>query len=152
MAASLAPLALFLWSVSQILGASWSTSWPETTVLRISATVASGQGKSRGNYFLDASYRYEVGDQSFLGSRVAFGERWSGKEIDLTELAKHLQPGTKVRYWPANPQVSVLLPGQVSGGLQNLWPVFLLGFLGFFALGFTVYRSVANRSLRGQAA
>ncbi|WP_431312701.1 DUF3592 domain-containing protein [Roseateles agri] len=115
-----------------------------TTVSRIEAAVVKGHGRSSGRYFLEVVYRYQVVDQEFVGSRLAFGDRWSGDEHELQAMAAGMTVGIPVRYDPTSPQSSVLLPGRLSPGFLSHGPPFLIGFLFFFSMGIFLYRRAAK--------
>jgi hypothetical protein len=124
----------------ETIAADLSKDWPRVEALRIQAKVVEGEGKNHGKYFLEAVYRYEVGNGSFLGDRVAFGERWSGSAANLNQMAAEMNEKAFVSYWPRDPSVSVLIPGRTTPGFTSLWPSFVISSSVFFLFGVAAFR------------
>ncbi|OWQ88812.1 hypothetical protein CDN99_15145 [Roseateles aquatilis] len=139
LAGALVCLTFLAWYGSEWMHAQASRDWPRTPALVVDTTIVDGQGKNRGKQYLEVHYRYAVEDRSYVGSRLAFGSRWSGDPASLAALASRLKPGMPVRYDPATPERAVLLPGELAPGTSRVRPLGF-GFVGCLVMAVVVLR------------
>ena len=114
-----------------LLRAQASALWPVATGILQSVRVETGRTKTTSGRWLVVQYTYEVRGVRYTGRNLwppGIHSGMAGDEVDL--LAAQWTPGkpVPVRYDPADPAASALLPGLSAGMTGNL----LLALLAVF--------------------
>jgi hypothetical protein len=123
-----------------------SQSWPTTTGQVIMAYKGGGEGDEAGEDPSDDStdpayqvrfvYRYDVAGVTHFNNLRRFAEAEGGDKDDVARIAERYRKGANVRvsYFPADPDVAVLEPGNTSDALwlPGLGVVLLLFSLAVF--------------------
>jgi hypothetical protein len=128
-----------------------SAHWPSVRGTIQTSRVAESRGsKGRRNYTAEVQYIYTVGDRSYSGNTVWFGDTFkSSSSSQARETVQQFRPGSKVPVYhdPERPAVAVLQPGvfRSSYVLYSLgWAVTGLGCI------FNVVSMFNRRALRTQ--
>jgi Protein of unknown function (DUF3592) len=110
-----------------------SERWPTASATIVSSVIL-GRRSNKGSAMYEPSvtYRYEVGGQTFTGTRIGWGgtassssQTWADKVVGQFPQGAVLP----VRYDPADPAESVLDPGARAG-------IFMIGLAGLAFTGF----------------
>ena len=106
-----------------------SSQWPGVVgTIQSSRVAESRSSKGRRNYSADVRYLYAVGDRSYTGNTVWFGDNYKSSNASQAHATvERFRPGAKVPvfYDPARPDVAVLDPG-VS---HSSYAVFAIGWV-----------------------
>jgi hypothetical protein len=144
-------LALLAWFDVESIRAVRSLNWPQTGATIIQSAVVEGRGKHAGRYYVELQYDYQVGSETFHASRLMFGAPWYGSESEAGDLAGrfHIAAPVPVRYSASFPEVSVLLPGELSPNFSAFGFAFGGGFLVVLCFGIALYPMGSNLSIEG---
>jgi hypothetical protein len=111
--------------------------WPATTGQVLDVGLRYHRAR-RGGYLPEVRYRYAVGGQELVGSRLRFGGRTLLSERAAKAALRGAQPGAEVavHYNPQDPREAVLQPGVSIGDVVWLAAGLIALGIGFSGMGF----------------
>ena len=126
-----------------------SASWPSVSGQVTRAYVDySTDAEGADSYQPVLVYAYTVADQTFVNSRIKFGENSYSSERPAREIVDRYPAGTRVFVYhdPADPGESVLEPGVSGGSYLVLGIGLLLVAISLATLPFTLWQIMRRKA------
>ena len=141
----------FLWflitQIFDVANAYQAVKWPVVQGTVISSGEVRGCAKAGSSYYPDVRYRYVIGDLTYTGQRIAFGNVGCGSSEHAQAIAGQYAVNTviPVHYNSVQPADAVLLVGDV---LNDTWlGVILMSVMFIVSIWFALifYRSKVSQ-------